>query len=629
MHRRISRLVLAASVLVWTACGGKKSVTNPPPTTASIAVTSGATALSVAQGAAGTAAITVARTNFTGDVALTAENLPTGVTATFSPASLTAGATSSSLSLATSGTAAVGGPTTITIRARGTGVSDATVTIALTITAPVGGGFSIALNPTSQSITAGQTAGTAVTISRTGGFTGGVNMTVTGTATSGMTTTFTSANPVTAGTVNLSVATLTSVTPGPYTLTVRANSAGLPEATATFVVTVGAPPSNSVTWRYCDTSRIPLWFAYQDGLTGTWQRVTETTAGAYNFAYGQPQIGIATVTQELNRIVTRVQYYGLSELTAAAAAECTNNPVVGTKSLAGSVSGFTASTQVATVSMGAALSSATNQSQTGFTINKVPDGAVDLVAVRADIATSSAQRVLVQRNVNVATGGSLGTLDLAGGTSFAPGTGTLNITAPNDAPLFGLNRFTTATGSSAGFTTAQISGGSVAYQGVPEANMLASDKQQVEVTQSVGSTLRRFITAYTRGPGVVNLTMPADPGAPTITSTGSATYARASMSGSLLPAFNGLISISFDQAARSRRWEVTSTPAGRTGTTSYLFALPDFGTVTGWNPSWTLGSGTADVTSTFFGQTGADANGNPITGTTVFNIGRLGTFTFP
>ena len=127
MNIRVSRLVLAASVLVWTACSGKKGVTNPPGTTASIAVSAGSPTLSVVQTATGTSAITVARTNFTGDVALTAENLPTGVTATFTPSSLTVGGTTSSLALAASATAAAGA-STVTVRARGTGVSDATTT---------------------------------------------------------------------------------------------------------------------------------------------------------------------------------------------------------------------------------------------------------------------------------------------------------------------------------------------------------------------------------------------------------------------------------------------------------------------------------------------------------------------
>ena len=631
MNSRVSRLVLAASVLVWTACSGKKNVTNPPGGSASITVSAGSATLSVAQSATGTSAITVGRTNFTGDVVLTAENLPTGVTATFTPATLASGVVSSSLSLAVSNAATAGGAATdVRIRARGTGVTDQTTTIALTVTAGLGGAVSISLTPTTTSITAGQTANTVVAITRTGGFTGGVTMTVTGVPATGMTTTFSSANPVTAASVNFSAATLTSLPPGTYTLRVRANAAGVTESFADLVVTVAAVPSNSVTWRFCDPARLPLWFAYQDGLTGTWQRVTETSSGVYTFAYGQPQVGISTVTTEGSKIVTEIQYYGLSEVTAAAASECTDNPVPGTKTLTGTISGFGAATEVGLVSMGSALSSAANQSTPTFSITKVPNGAVDLIAVRANLVTSSTLRMLLTRNVNVASGASLGTLDLAGGTSFVPATGSITVTAPNDGAIFAQDAFTTANGSSASFTTPQLSSGvAAAYQGVPDAQLIASDMQEIQITQAVGTTLSRFITRFTRGPSTVSLTMPSDPGAPTVTNVAGSPYARATASGSLPAAFNSLITLSFDQAARNRLWSITATPSGRSGTTSYSFTLPDFSAVPGWQSTWTLGTGAADVTSTFFGQTGALPDGTPTTGTTIYTIGRLGTFTFP
>ena len=619
-------------MLVWTACSGKKDVTNPPGGSASITVSAGSATLSVAQSATGTSAITVGRTNFTGDVALTAENLPTGVTATFTPATLAAGVTGSSLAFAASSAATAGGAATVvTIRARGTGVTDQTASIALTVTAGLGGAMSISLTPTTASITAGQTANTVVAITRTGAFTGGVTMTVTGVPATGMTTTFSSANPVTAASVSFSTATLTSLPPGTYTLRVRANAAGITEAVADFVVTVAAPPSNSVTWRFCDPARLPLWFAYQDGLTGTWQRVTETTAGVYTFAYGQPQVGITTVTTEGSKIVTEIQYYGLSEVTAAAAAECTDNPVPGTKTLSGSISGLAAATEVATVSMGSALSSAATQSTPAFTINKVPNGPLDLIAVRASLAPSSTLRVLLTRGVNAASGASLGTLDLAGGASFVPATGSITLTAPNDGPIQASNVFTTANGSAASFPTSSNLSSGVAspYQGVPDAQLIASDLQEFTASQIVGTTISRFIARFTRGPTTLSLTMPSDPGAPTITNVAGSPYARATASGSLPAAFNTLITISFDQAARNRLWSITATASGRSGTTSYAFTLPDFSAVPGWQSTWTLGTGAADVTSTFFGQTGALPDGTPTTGTTIFTIGRLGTFSFP
>ncbi len=94
------------------------------------------TTLSVAQGANTTDSISVTDLNgFTGSVALSASGLPTGVTATFSPASTT----SSSILTLTASSSATTGAKAITI----TGTSGSlthTATVTLTVTAAGGGG---------------------------------------------------------------------------------------------------------------------------------------------------------------------------------------------------------------------------------------------------------------------------------------------------------------------------------------------------------------------------------------------------------------------------------------------------------------------------------------------------------
>ncbi|HYW51653.1 MAG TPA: hypothetical protein VE861_13655, partial [Gemmatimonadaceae bacterium] len=624
MIRTFTRLTVAAGLLTLAACKGDKTPTGG--TTAGISISAAAPTVSVAPGAAGTVALTIGRTgSFAGAVSLTADGVPTGVTATFTPASVGAGITASSLGLTVAPSAALG-TSQITIRARGTGATEGTALVALTIAAS--GAVAIALTPAAATVTAGQTAQTAVALTRSGGFAGGVDLTVAG-APAGVTTTFATANPVAGSAVTLSVQTAASVVPGPYTLTVRANAAGLTEATATYALTVNAPPSNSISWQFCSSARQPAWFAYQDGVTGTWQRVTESAPGRYTFAVGQPVIGVASVTNELTDVVTEVRYLALSEVTAAAAAECITNPTIGTKTVSGSVTGFGAATEAATVSLGNVSSSATGPSTPNFTITRVQDGPRDLVALRFDIQSAATLRVLLSRGLNVANGGSLGALDLAGGTSFAPATGTVTVTAPNDATIAGTNRFTTATGSGAVFGTPTLSSGvQASYTGIPEAQMIATDLQQFIASQQVGTSLSRSITRYTRGPTAVTLSMPADPGVPVITNVTGAAYSRASVSGSLPAAFNDVVSVLFDQQSRQRRWRLTSTAAARTAG-AYEFTMPDFGAVAGWQATWGMAAGVADVTSAFSGQTNANPDGTPTTGTTQFTTSRKVTFTFP
>jgi hypothetical protein len=106
------------------------TVTAAAPT-ASIGLTLAPTALSIARSANSTSTITRARTNFTGDVTFTAENLPAGVTASFAPNPNTMGTTTLTL---TTTAAAVAGTSNITIRATGTGVNAVTAPLALTLT---------------------------------------------------------------------------------------------------------------------------------------------------------------------------------------------------------------------------------------------------------------------------------------------------------------------------------------------------------------------------------------------------------------------------------------------------------------------------------------------------------------
>jgi len=628
MHSTISRLTLT-TVLFWGAACGGDAGTPPIVTPASIAASATPAAVSVAQGATGTAAIAVARTNFAGDVVLTAEGLPTGVTATFTPATLSAGATSSNLALAVSGATAMG-TTAVTVRARGTGVTDATTPVSVTITTgAVNPTVTLDVVPATASIVAGLGATAVVGITRSTGYTGGVNMTVTG-APTGMTTAFSPANPITAGTVNLSVTTLASVVPGPYTLTARANAVGITEATATYVVTVAPPPTSRISWRFCNPDIAPLWFAYLDGLEGTWQAAT-AVGGVYEVAVGQPQVGIAFVRPEPARTVTEIRYYGLAELAAAAAAECVANPAVGTKTLTGVIAGFATPDETAIVSMGLVSSSVANLATPGFTIARVVEGPVDFIAVRSDVATSTALRVRIARNVNAANGTALGSVDLAGGLSFAPAAGSLTVSAPNDGPITARNTFTTATGSSAIFAITGVASGLPApYLGIPVGAMLAAELQQVRATQDVGTTITRSIARFTRGPGAVAVAMPSDPSAPTIASVAGAPYPRASVTGVIpQPAFNDRFQIAFDQQAGSRRWVISATTAGRASAASILFTMPDFSSVPGWQNGWALGSGTAATTSSFSGRTGAAIDGSPIAGTTTYTISRVGTHTFP
>ena len=95
-----------------------------------------ASEISLVAGASGTVSIALQRAGgYTGDVSLTFDATPAGVTATFTPSTLRNGTTGSVLSLSVASTAPAG-TAPIAVRATGSGVADKTATIQLTITRP-------------------------------------------------------------------------------------------------------------------------------------------------------------------------------------------------------------------------------------------------------------------------------------------------------------------------------------------------------------------------------------------------------------------------------------------------------------------------------------------------------------
>src|SRR6266852_5909333 len=116
------------------------ALTVNPAATPDFTVSASPTSVSIVQGSSGNSTIsTTVSGGFNSAISLSASGLPSGVTASFSPASIGApGSGSSTLTLAASGTATTG-TVNVTVTASGGGVTH-TTTISLTVTASGGGG---------------------------------------------------------------------------------------------------------------------------------------------------------------------------------------------------------------------------------------------------------------------------------------------------------------------------------------------------------------------------------------------------------------------------------------------------------------------------------------------------------
>jgi len=140
-----------------TGSGGSCGSTSSSP---SFSLSDSPSSLSIAQGASGTSTITVSSSgNFNSAVSLSVSGLPSGVTATISPSSVTppADGTATSTLTLTASSSATAGSATVTITGTGGG-STKTTTVALTVGSSGGGSGCDTAWSSTQVYTGGMTA---------------------------------------------------------------------------------------------------------------------------------------------------------------------------------------------------------------------------------------------------------------------------------------------------------------------------------------------------------------------------------------------------------------------------------------------------------------------------------------
>ena len=217
------------------------SVTPGGTATPDFTIAASPTSVSVTQGSTGTSTIsTTVSGGFNSAVSLSASGLPSGVTASFSPASIAApGSGSSTLTFTASSTATLG-TSTVTITGTGGGVTH-TATVSLTITSTATPNFTISASPSSVSIAKGAAGSSTVSTTVSGGFNSAIALSASGQPT-GVTVSFSPASIAAPGsgssTMNITVAS--TATAGTSTITITGTGAGITHtATVTLTVTGG------------------------------------------------------------------------------------------------------------------------------------------------------------------------------------------------------------------------------------------------------------------------------------------------------------------------------------------------------------------------------------------------------
>jgi cellulose 1,4-beta-cellobiosidase len=301
-----STATLGAATVTITGTGGSVThtatvaLTVTAPATPDFSFSASPASLSINQGASGTSTITITRLNgFASAIAFTASGLPSGVTASFNPATTTTTGTSSVLTLTASSTATLGAAT-VTITGTG-GTTTHTATVALTVTAPATPDFSLSASPASLSVAQGASGTSTITVTRLNSFAGAVAFTASGLP-SGVTASFNPATTTTTGTSSvLTLSASSTATTGAATITVTGTSGSLTHTTsiALTVTAAGGGGTGGVTITPVVNSSSP-WFNEEDvrlantssltalSITMVIQRTTGISfSGEYNTVGGQ------------------------------------------------------------------------------------------------------------------------------------------------------------------------------------------------------------------------------------------------------------------------------------------------------------------------------------------------------
>jgi len=180
-----------------------------------------------------TATVTPAN-GFNGSVSLGVSGLPTGATASLSPASISGGSGSSTLTVSTDCSTPAGTYTLIITGTSGTLSHSASVTLVVN---PPASDFTLSASPSSQTVIVGGGTSYTATVGAQNCFAATVSFSVTGLP-AGATASFSPASVTGSGNSTLSVTTSSTTPTGSFTLTITGTSGSLTHsATMTLIVT--------------------------------------------------------------------------------------------------------------------------------------------------------------------------------------------------------------------------------------------------------------------------------------------------------------------------------------------------------------------------------------------------------
>jgi hypothetical protein len=256
------------------------------PSSSDFSMSASPTSVSLAQGGSGNSTIsTTISGSFNSAVSLSASGLPTGATASFSPASIAAPGSGSSTMTITAGASTPTGTSTVTVTGTGGGKTH-TTTVSLTVTASTSD-FTISASPTSLSITQGGSGTSTISTAVLGSFNSAVSLSASGLptgATAGFNPTSIAAPGGGSSTMTITVGASTAA--GTSTVTITGTGGGKTHTTTVSLTVTASSADFSIT-------ASPSAVSIKQGSSGN-STISTTISGSFNSAISLSASGLPT-----------------------------------------------------------------------------------------------------------------------------------------------------------------------------------------------------------------------------------------------------------------------------------------------------------------------------------------------
>ncbi len=455
-------------------------------------------------------------------------------------------------------------------------------------------GIVLAATSTSLFLTEDDRVSTEVTIERSGGFAGPVRLDVIGLPAN--VSASVAENPATGDTVTIDIVAGRGAIPGTYRLTLSATAEGIETKSLTLDLHVTATSATSVAVAFC-SALAPTWVAFQDG-NGDWTQATPTTVGStavYRRLFVTNRGGIATLTPQLDGALTllSVLFGAPAELASAGDTNAIDCGDKASKSLLGRIDGFGVN-ESASISAGPFLHLTVPSSATTFRLTDLPSGPHDLLATRTTFIDGSAAvtRLLLRRDIDLLDGATLPPLDFASAEAVAPAIATVTIAGLGPEGAISGTRLRTSTSEMVlSFATDVPTVAARPYFALPESRLIAGDVQVLHVSTNGPSEVNRDADLYFRSPIDRTVSLGAPMIVPAISTVATSPSLR--LRARFVPQadYDRSTSILFLQAATSAVVNVSMTAAYAALGDGFDLVVPDFSSVTGFDPAWALRPG--------------------------------------